>query len=302
MAAKRKKAGWWRYLKEAFLFKWNLLVLGGAAAAAVISGRPDIAIPLIAAGELAYLAGLTSLPKYQKAIDMKAHHEDSGGKLLPSGTEGEPVSKQAKLGAMLGGLTHASRVRFQRLRSRCLEMQRIAKGVTGQSSASASKADELRTPALDKLLWVFLRLLYSQQALQKFLDATDEDAIKSRVAGLEQRRKTAEDEGKDRILRSLEDSVATEKLRLDNYQKAEANADFVSVELDRIEGKIQAITEMAVSNQDPDYISSQVDAVADSMAITEEAILDLQDITGITDELEGPPEILDADMTELVEA
>ena len=33
-----KKAGWIRYLKEAFMFRWNLLVFGGAAAAAAISG------------------------------------------------------------------------------------------------------------------------------------------------------------------------------------------------------------------------------------------------------------------------
>ncbi len=295
-----KKAGWFRYVKEAFLFKWHLLALGGAAVAAVISGYPDIALPLVAAGEVAYLAGLTTLPKYQKAIDMKAHHEGKSERLLGDG-DGKSISKKAKLGAMLGGLSHQSRVRFQRLRSRCLEMQRIAKGVTGQSSTTKSTADDLRTPALDKLLWVFLRLLYSQQALSRFLEATDEAEIKKRIASLQARRATAEEKAQDRILRSIEDSIHTENLRLENYQKAEGNSDFVAVELDRIEGKIQAITEMAVSHQDAEYISSQVDAVADSMAVTEEAIHDLHDITGLSDEIEGPPEILGADM-EMVEA
>jgi DNA-binding FrmR family transcriptional regulator len=294
----KKSAGWWRYVKEAFLFKWNLLIFGGAAAAAAISGHADVALPLLAAGEVAYLVGLTSLPRYQKAIDMKAHHEQKGERLLE--TAGKPVSKQAQLGAMLGGLTHHSRLRFQRLRTRCLEMQRIASGVTGRSGAS--RADELRTPALDKLLWVFLRLLYSQQALQRFLEATDEKGIEARITELEKRRLVAEEKKQERILRSVEDSINTERLRLDNYRKAEANADFVSVELDRIEGKIQAITEMGVSSQDAEYISSQVDAVTESMAITEEAIHDLQSITGLTDELEGPPSILEADPGELVEA
>ena len=32
--AEPKKAGLFRYLKEAFLFRWNLLLLGGAGAAA----------------------------------------------------------------------------------------------------------------------------------------------------------------------------------------------------------------------------------------------------------------------------
>ena len=30
----KKKAGWLRYLKEAFTYRWNLLFFGGAAAAA----------------------------------------------------------------------------------------------------------------------------------------------------------------------------------------------------------------------------------------------------------------------------
>ena len=38
------------------MYRWNLLFLGGAAAAAVISGHPDVALPLVAAGEIAYLA------------------------------------------------------------------------------------------------------------------------------------------------------------------------------------------------------------------------------------------------------
>ena len=71
-------------------------------------------------------------------------------------------------------------------------MQRIADGVTGSASANASGAD-LRTPALDRLLWVFLRLLFSQQALQRFLDSTDEDAIKRKLAELEAKKKVAED-------------------------------------------------------------------------------------------------------------
>jgi DNA-binding FrmR family transcriptional regulator len=74
------------------------------------------------------------------------------------------------------------------------------------------------------------------------------------------------------------------------------------IELDRIEGKIQALTEMSVSNQDPDYISSQVDSVADSMAQTEEAIRDLQYITGLSDDMESAPEILETNLAEVIEA
>ena len=42
MAKGKKKAGWFRYVKEAFTYRWNLLLFGGAAAAALLSPSPDI--------------------------------------------------------------------------------------------------------------------------------------------------------------------------------------------------------------------------------------------------------------------
>src|SRR4051794_26916234 len=67
-----------RYLQEAFMFRWNLLLFGGAAAAAVISGHADIALPLVAAAEITYLGGLSTLPRFQSAIDAKANAEERG--------------------------------------------------------------------------------------------------------------------------------------------------------------------------------------------------------------------------------
>ena len=64
-------AGIASYLKEAFFFRWNLLLFLGAAAAAVMTPVPDVLLPLVAAGELTYLAGLISLPRFRAAIDAK---------------------------------------------------------------------------------------------------------------------------------------------------------------------------------------------------------------------------------------
>ena len=74
----------------------------------------------------------------------------------------------------------------------------------------------------------------------------------------------------------------------------------MAIELDRIESKIQVLTEMSVNRQDPDFLSSQVDSVAESMRQTEAAISELQHITGLTDELEEPPAILESDMKEIL--
>jgi len=101
------------------------------------------------------------------------------------------------------------------------------------------------------------------------------------------------------LLRSP-DFTFKEELRLDNYERAKKNAQFVSIELDRIEGKIQALAEMAVNRQDPDLLSSQVDSAAESMRQTEKAVSELQHLTGLADELQDPPAILDADLRQVL--
>lgn len=297
MVVKRKRAGWLRYFKEAFLYRWNLLVFGGAAAAAVISGHADVALPLVAAGEVAYLAGLATLPRFQGAIDAKVRSEERGPGAAAS-VGAHATSARQKLAEVLGSLEADRRNRFLKLRARCVEMQRIANAVRGDTRDDSGAAAELRTPALDRLLWVFLRLLLSQQALGRFLRAADGPGIQRQLDELLERQKSAGTD--ERIIRSLADSVATAQMRLDNYHKARSNAEFVSVELDRLESKIQALTEMAISHQNPDELSIQVDAVADGMSQTEQTIRELQSITGLGDTQEAPS-ILSTDVTEVAQ-
>ena len=289
------------YLKEAFLFRWNLLFLLGGATAAAMTPLAPVLLPLVAAGELTYLAGLVSIPRFRAAIDAKV---PAAGKAAIGDTAAAappPVS----LVAMLGGLPPAARTRFERLHARCLEMRGIAAGVRGAAGDEHGSAEEIRTPGLDRLLWLFLRLLMSKTALDRFLQSMNEQEITARLVELRQNvaaqnPQAGQSGGDDRILRSLQDSIAMAELRLDNFARAKKNADFVSVELDRIEGKIQALAEMAVNRQDPDFLSSQVDSAAESMRQTEKAVSELQHLTGMADQLEEPPAILETDLRQVL--
>lgn len=287
-------AGLADYLKAAFLFKWNLLFFLGATAAALISPMPDVVLPLVAASEVAYLGGLVSLPRFRAAIDAKRHAMRSAGE--PAVVAPPPVP----LVAMLGGLPPPLRTRFERLHGRCLEMRAIAAGVRGGTGGPTAAGEEIRTPGLDRLLWLFLRLLLSKTALDKFLDSMHEQELSSKLAELRHNLAAAQSAGDERIVKSLQDSVAMGELRLDNYMRAKKNAEFVAVELDRIEGKIQALAEMAVNRQDPDFLSSQVDSAAESMRQTEKAVSELQHLTGLADQLEEPPPILESDLREVL--
>lgn len=293
MAASPRKPGpgddFGKYLKTAFLYRWNLLAFLGAAAAAALSGHADALLPIVAAGELAYLGSMVSFPRFRKAIDAQGYRS-------PHFAEPAKEDPRVKLATLVSGLPPRARQRFDTLRERCLRMRDIAQGVRGAMGGDAAAGDDLRTPALDRLLWVFLRLLVSQASLQQFLATTNEAQLQQRVSDLKKRLEAAQAEQDERVLRSLTDSLQVAELRLDNFQKARDNAEFVEIELDRIETKIQALTEMSVNRQDPDFLTSQVDAAADSMAQTETAITELQNITGLVSDLEEPPPILESDL------
>jgi hypothetical protein len=143
-------------------------------------------------------------------------------------------------------------------------------------------------------------LLLARQALDRFMESTDEEELTRQLEAARARFGKV-GEGEDgRVKASLQDSIAVAELRLENYNKAEKNAEFMDLELDRIEGKIQALVEMAVIRQDPDFLTSQVDAAAESVRQTEGAIREFQSITGLTDIMEEPPPILEADLGDSV--
>ena len=141
-------AGMVEYLKRAFLYRWNLLLFLSGAAAAALSPWPDALLPLLLAAEFAYLGGLVSRPKFRDAIDAQVYKEaQESATRQHAGPVGESLLE------IVNSLSPTSRQRFEALRRRCLEMKSIARGVGSQS---ASSSEDMSTPALDRLLWIFL--------------------------------------------------------------------------------------------------------------------------------------------------
>jgi hypothetical protein len=272
------------YLREAFRWRWNLLALGAGTAFALLSPNPGAWMPLVVAAEFAYLAGLVSIPKFRSYVDRKMIGVD------PAWTE-KAEDSQSLLARILAELAPGPRERFMKLRQRCVSLRRIARGAAA-GQAEAPEADDLRGGGLDKLLWVFLRLLYAQQNLWKFLEHTDRGALEKQLADLEARRSSMGETADERLRRSLTDAIATTTMRLDNLKAAESNSEFVGLELERIEAKILALSEMSVNNQNPDFISTQVDSVAESMTHAELAIRDLNAITGLASPDVAAPKML----------
>ena len=291
MAEQKAPRGFRRYLRAAFLQPWNLLLFFGSIGMTVVTGTQDLA-PFIMAAEMTFLAGLASMPRFRTAIDAKINAKERAE------TEKMTPAAEVALQRMVASLPNAGLRRFLSLRQRCYEMRDIAAGIRGQAHTDTSDvtAEAMRNSSLDRLLYLFLKLLVSQSALERFLNTTSERELELRLQDVQARKAQAQAGGDERIVRSLQDSESDATLRLENYRNSLKDAEFVNVELDRIETKIRTLVETAVSRQDPDTLSVQVTAAADSMKQTEDAVRNLQHLTGIESALEDTPPILAADM------
>jgi len=186
--------------------------------------------------------------------------------------------------------------RFLALRGRCLDLQQIASELKQPGVDDPHQPlEKFQISGLDRLLWIHLRLLYTQFALYRFLKQTSEDQIRADIKRLETRlgQMPAQPTGDQdqRVRKALEDNLQTTKDRLANLLKARDNYEFVKLEIDRLENKIQSLGELAVNRQEPNYITGQVDQVAASMMETEKTMNDLQFATGL-DTVEDAPELL----------
>lgn len=275
------KRGFFTYIKEAFKEHWNLLLFGGATVAALISPVPDVALPLVMAAELTYLTGLAGHPKYRAVIDRKLDEAENPRPVAAAGADPQRAYEE-----LVASLPTPARVRFNQLKSRCHEMQRLTLRMQGRTEPG--QGDE-QTPALNRMLWIFLRLLSSETALTRFLGQTDPDAMRAQLAELRARQEAGLTD--ERLVRSVTDSIATLELRLENHERARVNAELVQLELDRLESKIQALSEMGISHEDPDFITSQVNSVNQSIRDTERAIRDLAVLPGMAtaEVFEAPP-------------
>jgi hypothetical protein len=183
------------------------------------------------------------------------------------------------------------------LRERCLRLGQIASDLKTPTEFDPNlKLESLQTKGLDRLLWVYLRLLFSQHSLEQFFDTVSDETIKSDMKRIDsQLTSLGIDDGSAhaaKIRRTLVDNKSTLQERLENYEHAKGNYQFVILELERVENKIKSLAEISVNRQDPEFVSGQIDAVANSMKETERTMNDLQFVTGLGKVDEQVPELM----------
>lgn len=278
-----------KYLKAAFANRWNLLAFLGSSAFALLTPYPDMVLPLVLAGEVAYLGLLGTHPKFQSYVEAQEHKTTR--------QDGSQQAQQA-IAKIMGALPPKSIERYTALRNCCLELRQIAQEIKGPGGENAPPPlDRLQLAGLDRLLWIFLRLLFTEYSLQRFLNKTGDREIQGEIARLEKRLADLTNEAdtakSQRVRKALEDNLQTCRDRLANLQKARDNYELVQLEIDRLENKIRSLSELAVNRQEPDFITGQVDQVASSMLETERTMNELQFATGLDRVDDEVPELLE---------
>ena len=246
-----------------------------------------MALPLIIAAEIAYLGLLGTHEKLGRYVDAQEHKR----------TREEKSSKASEnLRRIKSMLPRASKKRYTDLADRCEKLQEISSSLQIGSTDSETITN-LQLESLDRLLWMYLKLLYTEHMLRQFLESTDEAEIQNQIGELKDRIQTEElrpaAQQRDRVLSTLRDDLATCESRLRNYQKAAENFELVELELRRLENKIQSLSEMAINRKDPSFVSGQVDEVAGSMLQTQRTLNELEFVTGMHSEQdEEAPELM----------
>jgi hypothetical protein len=259
---------WVSGLKKALVYHWNLLFVGVAGALAAISQRPDVVLPLAAAGEIAYLALLSTNARFQRLA------------LAEEGADEAPADGSAE--ETLRRLSPADRARYQRLSDLCTRLRRLSAGDTGGEPLGIP---DLQLQNIDRLLGIFLRLLGVKSTLERFF-ATVEPAELQR--GLDQARErlaALDARGGDPSLRAkrratLLDTVATTEARLEQYRRVRENHETILLELERLHTKIAGIAELGIDRHDAAAIGREIDLVASTAEDTERTMREIEVFAG----------------------
>lgn len=273
--------GYWDYVKGAFQARPKLKGLGHVPVnqlflfAMGVLGLANPGFWMLGAGlELAFLFLASHDPRFRKWMDAMAAAERSG--------DGETRKK-----AMLSGLSRERADRYQGLELNCSELIELGQKLGGEGTALQQQAYD----GVNRLLWIFLKLLVSAQMLEGHLQAVSRPQLEGEIAQYENDyRQAAEDPTRERVARSLHSTLELAGKRLQNLNAAQEQVQFIEAELVRIEQQLALILQESALARDSTFLTERVDTVMSSFAQTQDWMKANAQILGpVEEELETPP-------------
>jgi hypothetical protein len=293
------RPGFWQYIKAAFNAKPIGMFVApnwvGLAAFGLLGYAVDPGFWVLGAGlELGYLSVLATNPRFQRLVAGAA------------GVGAAQFSSQKAQQALLN-LSPNDKERYRLLQVGCQSILQLQFG-----GATDAPGYRMQTEALDRLIWMYLRLLVTRQSIQNVLITPSAprpgDPRRNTPPPLPT---TAQADGESRLLQGkladlkarLQDQTLTEDLRrsltsqadliqqrLDRRATAANKLAYIDAELTRIEQQVELIREQAVLSTDPESFSLKIDEIGATLTGTGEWIAEQQRALGaMNDLLEGTP-------------
>lgn len=225
--------------------------------------------------ELAYLGTLATNKRFQRTVVASQEVE-------------ERRQWQTRVDELVQQLSTESQRRYRNLESRCgsvLEHQ--------QRSAVIPSGLEAQGQGLGRLLWLFLRLLLTRQAIERIVYESaagtleEKSQLEDRIKRLETQ--LAGNSVGEELRRSLAGQIDILKQRLQKRTEAREKMIFLDAELTRIQEHVELIREQAILSTDPQILSSRIDQIAASLDGTNQWIREQQQIYGATEDLLSEP-------------
>jgi hypothetical protein len=195
---------------------------------------------------------------------------------------------QGKIESLIQQLSKEDQERYRALEVRCwtlLEQQHAL-----QASAAGLQA---QGEGLGRLLWVYLRLLVTRQAISRIVrgqsgSAAETNGLEERIGNLQTRLK---EEMSEELRKSLTGQIEILQQRLTKRREAREKLAFLDAELMRIQEQVELVREQAVVSADPETLSKRIDEVTATLGGTTQWIRDQQKIYGAVEDLmtEPPP-------------
>lgn len=237
----------WRYLKAAFLVGVDVPGLGripvnalGTAAIAIL-GFVEPSIWLAGLGlEVAVVSSLAFHPRFQKVVDAQ-----SGNRLLED--------SRAKRDALIAALPPDLRTRLRALEETSARILSIYQtlGVEPELLAGTQSS-------LDKLQWIYLKLLIARTHLTRELGAESEASLKARIREIEQSSAPS-----SALQRSQEATLAILHRRIENLQNRDRIMRENSSDLARIEAQVELMRENAAIEGKPASVETEIELASD---------------------------------------
>jgi hypothetical protein len=196
---------------------------------------------------------------------------------------------QARVDSLIGHLNSEDQQRYRALEERCktlLEQQ--------LQMQSPSQGLQVQGEGLGRLLWVYLRLLATRQAMNRIIrgagGSPNESAdLEERIANLQSRLQETLTED---LRKSIAGQIEILQERLKRRGEAKDKLAFLDSELARIQEQVELVREQAVLSADPETLSKRIDEVTATLGGTTQWISDQQKIYGAVEDLMSEPQAL----------